>query len=108
MNNKIKGISASRNLLFRRIVNFMQKIARLCSKERTMSSFVRARPPVFLPLTHPHLSSRAKRLGAIFHQWTMPRTGLVLLTKLRWVSLLLRGESSGGVPHHGKRRPLSP
>jgi hypothetical protein len=73
-----------------------------------MSSFVRARPPVFLPLTHPHISSRAKRLVAIFHQLTMPLTSLVLLTKLCWVSLLLRGESSSGVPHHGKRCPLSP
>ena len=85
-----------------------QKIARLCSKERTIYGFVLARPPVFLPLTHPHISSRAKRLVAIFNQLTMPLTGLVLLTKLRWVSLLLRGESSGGVPHHGKRHPLSP
>ena len=83
------------------------KIARVCSKERTLSGFVLAQP-LFLPLTHPHISSRAKRLVAIFKQLTMPLTGLVLLTKLRWVSLLLRGDSSGGVPHHGTRRPLSP
>jgi hypothetical protein len=74
-----------------------------------MYSFVRARPPVFLPLIHPHMSSRAKRLVAIFKQLTISLTGLVLLTKLLWVSLLLRGESSAegrltarAVPCHPK------
>jgi hypothetical protein len=54
------------------IVNLMQKIVRLCSKERTIDGFVLARPPVFSPLTHLQIASRERRLVAIFNKLTMP------------------------------------
>src|SRR6266508_5938183 len=54
------------------IVNLMQKIARLYSKERTIYGFVLVRPPVFSPLTHPQISPRERRLVAIFNTLTMP------------------------------------
>jgi hypothetical protein len=37
-----------------------------------MYGFVRARPPAFSPLTHPQISSRERRLVAIFNKLTMP------------------------------------
>ena len=54
------------------IVNLMQKTARLYSKERTIEGFVLPRTPVFSLLIHPQISSREKRLGAIFNKLTMP------------------------------------
>jgi DHA1 family tetracycline resistance protein-like MFS transporter len=43
------------------------------------------------------------------HSHTAPfmLTGLVFLASLIWVSLLLRGQSSGGPPHHGQTHTLS-
>jgi hypothetical protein len=49
----------------------IQKIARLCRKERTIHGFVLARTPVFLLLTHPQISSRERRLVAIFNKLTI-------------------------------------
>src|SRR5262245_15923869 len=48
------------------------KNARLCSKERTIYGFVLSRTPVFSLLTHPQISSKERRLVAIFHKVTMP------------------------------------
>ena len=43
------------------------------------------------------------------HSHTTPfmLTGLIFLASLLWVSLLLRGQSSGGAPHYGKSHTLS-
>ena len=43
------------------------------------------------------------------HSHTTPfmLTGLIFLASLLWVSLLLRGQSSGGAPRHGKSHTLS-
>jgi len=43
------------------------------------------------------------------HSHTTPfvLTGLIFLASLLWVSLLLRGQSSGGAPRHGKSYTLS-
>jgi hypothetical protein len=49
------------------IVKLTQKIARLCSKEGTMGDFGLSRAPVFSLFPPPQLSSRGRRLGAIFH-----------------------------------------
>jgi hypothetical protein len=49
------------------IVKLRQKIARLCSKERTIEGFGRSRTPVFSLFPAPQLSSRGRRLRAIFH-----------------------------------------
>ena len=49
------------------IVKLTQKTARLCSKERTMGDFGCSRAPVFSLFPPPQLSSRRRRLGAIFH-----------------------------------------
>ena len=54
------------------IVKLMQKIAHLCSKERPMHGFVVSRTPAFSPLTHAHIFSRERRLGAIFDKLTIP------------------------------------
>lgn len=48
------------------IVKLTQKIARLCSKERTKEGFGLSRAPVFSLFPPPQLSSRGGRLGAIF------------------------------------------
>ena len=42
------------------------KKAYLCSKERTIEGFGLVRAPVFSLFPPPHLSSRGRRLGAIF------------------------------------------
>jgi alkylhydroperoxidase family enzyme len=65
-----------------------EKIARLCSKERTIYGFVLSRTPVFSSLTHPQISSRGRRLVAIFNKLTMPpgaSTGLAHVAT-RWPS----------------------
>ena len=49
------------------IVKLTQKIARLCSKERTIEGFGLSRAPVFSLFPAPQLSSRGRRLRAIFH-----------------------------------------
>ena len=49
------------------IVKLTQKIALLCSKERTMEDFELSRAPVFSLFPPPQPSSRGGRLGAIFH-----------------------------------------
>ena len=49
------------------IVKLSQKIVHLCSKERTIGGFVLVRAPVFSLFPLPQLSSRGRRLGAIFH-----------------------------------------
>ena len=49
------------------IVKLTQKIARLCSKERTIEGFGLSRAPVFSLFPPPQLSSRGRRLRAIFH-----------------------------------------
>src|SRR4029453_18879660 len=43
------------------------KIALLCSKERTIENFGLSRAPVFSLFPSPQLSSRGRRLRAIFH-----------------------------------------
>jgi len=48
------------------IVKLSQKIVHLCSKERTIGGFVLVRAPVFSLFPLPQLSSRGRRLGAIF------------------------------------------
>src|SRR5262249_46494791 len=58
------------------IVNFMRNIVRLCSKERTTYGLVRARIPVFSPLTHPQIASKDRRLATIFDKLPMPSAGL--------------------------------
>src|SRR4029453_8584929 len=50
----------------------MEKTARLYRKERTIEGFVLSRTPIFSPLTHPQISSRERRLGAIFNKLTIP------------------------------------
>src|SRR5262249_27364806 len=45
-----------------------QKIARLCSKERTIEGCGLSRAPVFSLFPAPQLSSRGRRLRAIFHE----------------------------------------
>jgi len=67
------------------IVNLMQKIARLCSKERTTYGLVRARISVFSPLTHPQISLKDRRLAAIFDKLTMP-SGEGLLRVRTWAT----------------------
>src|SRR2546430_6800067 len=62
------------------IVKLSQKIAHLCSKERTIEGFGLARAPVFSLFPSPQLSSRGRRLGQTpprhpFHQWSLKRTG---------------------------------
>src|SRR5262249_37315750 len=54
------------------IVKLSQKIAHLCSKVRTIEGFGLARAPVFSLFPPPQLSSRERRLGAIFINLTMP------------------------------------
>src|SRR5262249_30244120 len=54
------------------IVKLTQKIARLCSKERTIEGFGLSRTPVFSLSSSSQLSSRGRRLGAIFINLTMP------------------------------------
>jgi hypothetical protein len=49
------------------IVKLTQKIARLCSKGRTIESFGLSRAPVFSLFPAPQLSSRGRCLRAIFH-----------------------------------------
>ena len=49
------------------IVKLSQKIAHLCSKERTIEGFGLSRAPVFSLFPPPQLSSRGRRLRAIFH-----------------------------------------
>src|SRR5438132_9948125 len=49
------------------IVKLTQKIARLCSKERTIGDFGLSRGPVFSLSSPPQLASRGRRLRAIFH-----------------------------------------
>ena len=63
------------------IVNLMQKIARLCSKERPIHGFVLSRTPVFSPLTQPQSFLRERPLDAIFNKLTMP--SLVLAPEQR-------------------------
>ena len=49
------------------IVKLMQKTALLCSKQRTIEGFGLSRAPVFSLFPAPQLSSRGRRLRAIFH-----------------------------------------
>jgi hypothetical protein len=49
------------------IVKLTQKLARLCSKEKTVEGFGRSRAPVFSLFPPPRPSSRERRLGAKFH-----------------------------------------
>src|SRR5262252_2222703 len=58
------------------IVKLTQKIARLCSKEKTIEGFGLSRAPVFSLFPAPQLSSRGRRLRAIFINLTMPGQGL--------------------------------
>jgi hypothetical protein len=48
-----------------------RKRVRNVHKERTTYGFMPSRTPVFSPLTHPHISSRERRLVAIFNKLTM-------------------------------------
>ena len=61
---------------------------------------MRARPPAFSPLTHPHISSRERRLVAIFNKLTMPQS--VQTTEQG-------GERGyeGGKKITGRKRPIS-
>ena len=58
------------------IVQLTRKIARLCSKERTIEGFGLSRTPVFSLSSSSQLSSRGRRLGAIFINLTMPPRGM--------------------------------
>ena len=49
------------------IVKLTQKIARACNKERTIEGLGLSRAPVFSLFSPPQLSSRGRRLGAVFH-----------------------------------------
>jgi hypothetical protein len=63
----VKNVLLVNALLLIGIVKLTQKIARPCSKERTIEDFGLARAPVFSLFLPPQLSSRGGRLGAIFH-----------------------------------------
>jgi hypothetical protein len=62
-----QGVLAEQNHPRQGIVNLTQKITRLCSKERTIESFGLSQAPVFSLSLPPQLSSKGRRLGAIFH-----------------------------------------
>ena len=81
------------------IVNLMPKIARLCSKERTIYDFVLARTPVFSPLIHPQIFSRNRNLVAIFNKLTMPLS----VWRMLWAPLGQRRRTNG-VDTSGNRR----
>src|SRR5215471_1691763 len=49
------------------IVKLTQKNSRACNKERTIEGLGLSRAPVFSLFSPPQLSSRGRRLGAIFH-----------------------------------------
>ena len=69
------------------IVKLTQKIARLCSRERTIEGFGLSRAPVFSLFPLPQLSSRGRRLRAIFHElddaFLPPRQDVSAMCKTR-------------------------
>src|SRR5262245_1077039 len=82
------------------IVNLMQKIARLCRKERPIHGFVLSRTPVFSPLTQPQIFSRERPLDAIFNKLTMPLCGMP-----GGCLLPARGPSMTNRPHLARTTP---
>ena len=77
------------------IVNLRQKIARLCSKVRTLGGFVLSRTPGFSLLTPPQIFSRERCLGAIFNKLTMLYHNFVLPHASRRQALLIPELTNG-------------